>query len=203
MTTAEKTKPAVDKTIDVAVPVTVAYNQWTQFEQFPQFMKSVKQITQTDNTHLHWVVSIAGVKREFDAEILEQQPDERIAWQSTDGKVHSGVVTFHPIDAENTRINVEMDWKPDNIADMAGKILQLDDISVQQDLKNFKELIESQGFEDGAWRGEVDSPEAFETPAGVAVPEFRTAGMSTDNKYGDDNILTSQFMEPETHNRTQ
>jgi uncharacterized membrane protein len=148
----------VEKSIDVNVPITTAYNQWTQFEQFPRFMGGVEKITQIDDTHLHWEVSIAGVDREFDAEITEQHPDERIAWRSTDGESHAGVVTFHRVEDAVTRINVQIDWKPKDLLEKVGSVLQIDDIQVGNDLKRFKELIESQGFETGAWRGDVDRP---------------------------------------------
>jgi uncharacterized membrane protein len=145
----------VEKSIDVNVPITTAYNQWTQFEEFPRFMGGVEKITQIDDTHLHWEVSIAGVDREFDAEITEQHPDERIAWRSTDGESHAGVVTFHRLEDAVTRINVQIEWKPKDLLEKAGALLQIDDMQIGNDLKKFKELIESQGVEDGAWRGDV------------------------------------------------
>jgi uncharacterized membrane protein len=151
----------VEKSIDVNVPITTAYNQWTQFEEFPRFMGGVEKITQVDDTHLHWEVSIAGVDREFDAEITEQHPDERVAWRSTDGETHAGVVTFHRVSDAVTRINVQIDWKPKDLLEKAGALLQIDDIQIGGDLKRFKELIEKQGVEDGAWRGDVDrAPDA-------------------------------------------
>jgi uncharacterized membrane protein len=151
----------VEKSIDVNVPITTAYNQWTQFEEFPRFMGGVEKITQVDDTHLHWEVSIAGVDREFDAEITEQHPDERIAWRSIDGESHAGVVTFHRVEDTVTRINVQIDWKPKDLLEKVGSLLQIDDIQIGNDLKRFKELIESQGFESGAWRGDVDrAPDA-------------------------------------------
>jgi uncharacterized membrane protein len=145
----------VEKSIDVNVPITTAYNQWTQFEEFPRFMGGVEKITQIDDTHLHWEVSIAGVDREFDAEITEQHPDERVAWRSTDGESHAGVVTFHRVEDAVTRINVQIDWKPKDLLEKVGSLLQVDDIQIGNDLKRFKELIEKQGVEDGAWRGDV------------------------------------------------
>ena len=151
----------VEKSIDVNVPITTAYNQWTQFEEFPRFMGGVEKITQVDDTHLHWEVSIAGVDREFDAEITEQHPDERIAWRSTDGETHAGVVTFHRLEDAVTRINVQIDWKPKDLIEKVGALLQIDDVQIGNDLKRFKELIEKQGVEDGAWRGDVDrAPDA-------------------------------------------
>jgi uncharacterized membrane protein len=151
----------VEKTIEVDVPITVAYNQWTQFEKFPTFMSGVDSIVQEDETHLHWNVSIAGIAREFDAEITEQHPDERIAWKSTDGESHAGVVSFFRLTDSSTRIVLQLDWKPSGLIEAVGSVLQVDDIQVGHDLKKFKELIEAQVVEDGAWRGDVDrAPDA-------------------------------------------
>ena len=146
----------IEKSIDVDVPISTAYNQWTQFEEFPRFMSGVDSIQQIDDTHLHWKVSVGGVDREFDAEVTEQHPDERVAWKSTGGPQHAGVVTFHRIDDDTTRVTVQMDWEPEGFVEKAGAMLQVDDMQVGNDLKRFKELIESQGFESGAWRGDVD-----------------------------------------------
>lgn len=146
----------IEKSIDVDVPISTAYNQWTQFEEFPRFMGGVDSIQQIDDTHLHWKVSVGGVEREFDAEVTEQHPDERVAWKSMAGPQHAGVVTFHRIDDDKTRVTLQMDWEPEGFVEKAGAVLQVDDVQVGNDLKRFKELIESQGFESGAWRGDVD-----------------------------------------------
>ena len=114
------------------------------------------EVVQVTDTSTHWKVSIAGVKREFDAEITEQHPDERVAWKSTTGEDHAGVVTFHRLSDSETRISLQLDWKPQGIVEKAGALLQVDDIQIGRDLKKFKELIESNGFETGAWRGSVD-----------------------------------------------
>ena len=146
----------VKSDIDVNVPISVAYNQWTQFESFPQFMGGIDSISQVDDTHTHWNVSIAGIKREFDAEITEQKPDERVAWKSIGGETHAGVVTFHRIADDQTRVSVQLDWKPEGLVEKVGALLQVDDIQIDRDLHRFKELIESNGFETGAWRGTVE-----------------------------------------------
>lgn len=148
----------VQKSIDVDVPVSVAYNQWTQFESYPQFMGGVESIAQTDDTHIHWVTDIAGVEREFDAEITEQHPDERVAWTSTGGDTkHAGVVTFHRLEEAKTRVMVQIDWQPSGVVEKVGSAVNVDDRQVTSDLKRFKELIESQGRESGGWRGDVDA----------------------------------------------
>ncbi len=148
----------VQKSIDVAVPVTTAYNQWTQFESFPRFMGGVESVTQLDDTHVHWQVSIGGVEREFDAEITEQHPDERVAWRSVDGVTHAGVVTFHRLSPDSTRVTLQLDWQPEGFVEKAGALLQVDDVQVQRDLDRFKALIESEGVEEGGWRGDVERP---------------------------------------------
>src|SRR3978361_508193 len=92
------------ESVDVDVPIRVAYNQWTQFESFPHFMGGVESITQIDDTHSHWVTKIGGVTREFDTQITEQHPDERVAWTSTQGPDHAGVVTFHRLSDAETKV---------------------------------------------------------------------------------------------------
>lgn|SRR5664279_3094884 len=149
----------VTKEIEVDVPISVAYNQWTQFEDFPAFMSGVKSITQLSDRKLHWEVSVGGVDREFEADVVEQHPDERIAWNSTGDKVHAGVVTFHRISENSTKITLQMDWKPEGFVEKAGEILQIDDMQISKDLAKFKRLIESNGFESGNWRGEVPRAE--------------------------------------------
>ncbi|MBM2622383.1 SRPBCC family protein [Actinoplanes sp. LDG1-06] len=151
----------VTESVDVDVPVRTAYNQWTQFEEFPRFMEGVQEIRQLDPTHTHWKTEIAGVKREFDAEITEQLPDERVAWKSTEGEKQAGVVTFHRLDDTHTRVTVQMDFDPQGLVENAGAKLGVVDHRVKGDLKRFKEYIEARGgVESGAWRGEVDRPGA-------------------------------------------
>jgi uncharacterized membrane protein len=142
--------------VDVEVPVRTAYNQWTQFEEFPQFMEGVEEIRQIDDTHVHWRTKIAGVEREFDTEITEQHPDHRVAWRSTSGTENAGVVTFHRLDDDKTRVTVQIDVEPEGVVEKAGDALGLAKRRVKGDLGRFKELIESRGRESGAWRGNVE-----------------------------------------------
>jgi uncharacterized membrane protein len=146
----------IEESIEVDVPVMTAYNQWTQFEEFPQFMDGVEEVRQLDATHLHWVVSHKGQRHEFDAEVSEQRPDERVAWRTVDGKSHAGVVTFHRLDENRCKVTVQMDWEPEGMLETLGAALGSDDRRVKEDLVRFKELIERRGAESGAWRGEVD-----------------------------------------------
>ena len=146
------------ETIDVNVPVGTAYNQWTQFESFPKFLSEVESITQIDDTHTHWKVKVGGFEREFDAEITEQHPDERVAWNSVGGDSHhAGVVTFHKLSDNETRVTVQIDWEPEGFVEMAGAALGVGKHAIKKDLENFKEFIESQGTETGAWRGDVEA----------------------------------------------
>jgi uncharacterized membrane protein len=145
----------IEESIEVAVPVRTAYNQWTQFEEFPRFMEGVEEIRQLDDTHVHWVASFGGTRHEWDAEITEQHADERIAWRNVDGKDNAGVVTFHRIGDGETRIMVQMDWVPEGVKEKLGDLLGAADRRVRSDLERFKELIEERGRESGAWRGDV------------------------------------------------
>jgi uncharacterized membrane protein len=149
----------VEQSIDVEVPVTTAYNQWTQFEEFSTFMEGVDRVEQLDDTHLHWIVSFGGRRHEFDAEIIEQRPDSQIAWRTTAGKQHDGNVTFHRLGDERSRVAVQMEWKPEGLYEQIGGLVGVAERRVKGDLRRFKELIESRGSESGGWRGEVDQTE--------------------------------------------
>ena len=138
----------IEQSIEVEVPVRTAYNQWTQFEEFPQFMEGVEEVRQLDDSHLHWVAEFGGTPHEWDAEITEQIPDERVAWRSTGGKDNAGVVTFHRLDDDRTRVMVQMDYEPEGIKEKVGDALGFADRRVKGDLERFKELIEARGRRD-------------------------------------------------------
>ncbi|XPP25465.1 MAG: SRPBCC family protein [Leucobacter sp.] len=148
----------VSSDIDIDLPIRTVYDQWTQFEDFPAFMSGVDEVRQLDDTTMHWRVRVGGVERGFDAEITEQQPDERIAWKSTSGPQHAGVVTFHRLNDEQTRVRLQLDWDPEGFVETVGAALQLDDARVASDLQEFARLLESRGFATGDWRGSVDRP---------------------------------------------
>ena len=145
----------VIKTVDVDVPVRVAYNQWTQFEEFPRFMEAVKEVRQLDDKRMHWRAEIGGQQVEWDAVITEQIPDERVAWRSTTGAENAGVVTFHRLSPGTTRVTLQMDYEPQSFAETAGDMLGFVSRQVEADLQRFKEFLESRGQETGAWRGEI------------------------------------------------
>jgi uncharacterized membrane protein len=147
--------PKVTKSMTVNVPVHTAYNQWTQFESFPQFMEGVKEVRQMDDKHMHWKAEIGGKVEEWDAEIVEQIPDQRIAWRSTSGQPNAGVVDFHRVDENTTEITLVMETEPKGIVETVGGALGFLDRRVQGDLERFKEFIEHRGTEAGAYRGEI------------------------------------------------
>jgi uncharacterized membrane protein len=145
----------VTESVDVQVPVATAYNQWTQFESFPQFMEGVKEVRQLDDTHTHWVTKMGGVTREFDATITEQHPDERVAWKSENGPRQAGVVTFHKLDDNRTRVTAQMDFEPEGIAEKAADKVGMIEGRVKDDMERFRQFVEGKGHETGAWRGDV------------------------------------------------
>ncbi len=150
----------VEQSIDVNVPIRVVYDQWTQFEDFPHFMEGVKSVRQLDDTHVHWLAEIAGDAKEWDAEITDQHPDERVAWQSTSGARNAGVVTFHRLDDDHTRVALQMDVEPEGVVETAGEALGFLDRRVKGDLKRFKEFVEERRAPTGTRRGNVESPSA-------------------------------------------
>ena len=149
----------VKETIEVNVPVNTAYNQWTQFTDFPKFMDGVTSVEQLDETHLRWVAEVGGQSRDWQAEIVEQVPDQRIAWHATDDEGPNGLVTFEPLGEEKTMVTVEMSYEPDGLKEQLGAKIGLDSRQVKEDLGRYKELVETMGSETGAWRGEVHAGE--------------------------------------------
>jgi uncharacterized membrane protein len=146
----------IEQSIDVNVPVQTAYNQWTQFEEFPRFMEGVEEVRQLDDKRLHWKARIGGKTKEWDAEITEQRPDERIAWTSRGGAFNAGVVTFHRLSDTTTGVMLQLVYEPEGVVENLGDAVGVVSARVKGDLKRFKEYIETRGLESGAWRGEVD-----------------------------------------------
>ena len=144
------------ESIDVDVPVRVAYDQWTQFEEFPKFMEGIKRVQQLNDTTLEWTAEINGVERSWRAEITEQEPDTVVAWRSTSGAKNDGRVSFEPLGANRTRVTLELDVEPDDAIEKAGDALGFVERQVEGYLRRFKEFIESRGTPTGGWRGEVE-----------------------------------------------
>jgi len=146
----------VSATVDVAAPLRTVYDQWTQFERFPEFMSAVEEVRQVEDDLLHWVVSVGGVRREFDARIVAQEPDRFITWTSTSGEILSGSVSFEAVSDDVTRVMLEMSWLPQTFVERVGASIDADEIAVQRDLERFKRFIEGRAEETGGWRGRID-----------------------------------------------
>jgi carbon monoxide dehydrogenase subunit G len=195
----------VNRTIDVEVPVSVAYNQWTQFESFPEFMKGVESVEQIDETALHFSTNVGGVKREFNAQILEQVPDSLVSWASIDGPRNAGTVTFEPLGTDRTRVNVEIEWEPETFTEKAGSLVGIDDMRVSADLDKFKKFIEERGQETGGWRGSVAAGDVEDSGVGAysagaaselpAVDPDLTAPAATEAADGGDASRVGQYTE--------
>ncbi|MGH8833421.1 MAG: SRPBCC family protein [Actinomycetes bacterium] len=168
----------VDKSIEVNVPVRAAYNQWTQFEEFPKFMDGVEEVRQIDDKTLHWAAEIAGVRREWEATILEQVPDRRIAWIAVDGKTNAGAVEFEPLGPDRTLVRLHLAYEPEGFVEQAGDKLNIVDRQVESDLKRFKGFIENLGSETGAWRGSIQ--EDYGVGAQGAQDVSTTGGAGTE-----------------------
>ncbi|UDY23780.1 SRPBCC family protein [Nocardioides sp. Kera G14] len=160
----------IEKSITVDIPVTTAYNQWTQFETFPKFMDGVERVEQLDDKHLHWKAKIAGVSREWDAEIVDQTPDERISWRATDGTTNVGTVSFASSDPSTTQVTLRLEVEPEGFVEKVGDALHLIDHEVEKDLANFKEFVEAHGYETGAWRGDINPGDAGTSTTGFTDP---------------------------------
>jgi uncharacterized membrane protein len=151
------TPRVIESSIEVAVPVSTAYNQWTQFEEFPHFMQGVEEVRQLDDTRLHWVASVGGRRAEWDAKILEQHPDRQISWISEDGKKTRGTVEFESLGDNRTLVRLSLGYQAEGFAEAVGSAAGLDRRRINGDLARFKELIEGRGTESGAWREDISA----------------------------------------------
>jgi len=154
----------VEKTVEVDVPVRTAYDQWTQFEEFPQFMSGIDEVTQVGDTLTHWVAQIAGVRREWDAVILEQVPDRKVAWAATTGATNAGAVYFQSLGPERTLVRLELEYEPEGLVEKVGDALDVVRRQAEGDLERFKQLVESRGAASGGWRGAVNEAGTVGSP---------------------------------------
>jgi uncharacterized membrane protein len=172
----------IQESIEVAVPVTTAYNQWTRFEEFPRFMEGVKRVQQYEDTRLRWLVEVGGREKEWLAAITQQEPDQRIAWRSTDGTQNSGEVTFEQMGPDRTRVHVNMGFEPDGVVETVGAAVGVASHRVKSDLERFRDLVESGASKEG-WRGDVESGEFQDGPVSGrqidADPGQEAGGMYT------------------------
>jgi uncharacterized membrane protein len=174
----------VEKSIEVDAPVNRVYNQWTQFEDFPKFMQGIDQVQQVDDKRLHWIAEIGGKKKEWDAEIFEEVPDQRIAWRSTSGAPNAGIVSFMPIAANRTQVTVRMEYDPEGAIENIGSALGAVRTRIEGDLKRFRDFIQTRIQETGAWRGEIHGGRVESTGSGTSpsaspgTPGYGTTGKS-------------------------
>ena len=145
----------IEKSVEVNVPVSTAYNQWTQFEEFPKFMEGVTAVRQLDDKRLQWHATVGGKEVEWTAEITQQTPDKRIAWRSTSGAENAGSVTFVTVNPKATRVTLRIEYDPKGFVENLGNALGVLSARVDGDLQRFKKFIESRGSETGAWRGQI------------------------------------------------
>jgi len=162
----------VEKRIVVDVPVGTAYNQWTQFEDFPHFMGGVESVTQLSDDRLKWVAHIAGVRRQWEAKIIEQIPDHRVAWASTEGATNSGAVDFQDVGGNKTQLSLTLEYRPEGMVERVGDLLHVVARQAEHDLKSFKKFIEHEGHATGAWRKSIPGTETVEGEIRAAGPEF-------------------------------
>lgn len=192
----------ITESVEVGVPVTDAYNQWTQFETFPRFMEGVEQVRQLDDTHVHWVTKVGGVTREFDATITEQIPDQCVSWRSDAGPDHSGKVTFDKVDARTTRVTAKMNIDPEGFVENVADKLGVLDRRVKGDLKRFKEFIEERGGrETGAWRGSVENSTEQSTAQGSSRQAGAPGASVRPGEPGVSGLLPDEEVSPRTDPR--
>ena len=174
----------VEKSIEVEAPVNKVYNQWTQFEDFPKFMQGIEQVQQLDDKRLRWTAEIAGKRKEWDAEIFEQVPDQKIAWRSTSGAPNAGIISFRPIADNRTHVTVRMEYDPEGVVENVGAALGAVGTRIEGDLKRFRDFIQSRIQETGAWRGEIHAGRVESTGGGTSpanssgTPDYGSTGKS-------------------------
>ena len=168
---------AFNESVEVDVPVSTAYNQWTQFEDFPQFMAGVLEVRQLDDTHQHWRARIGGKEEQWDAEITEQIPDRLIAGRSTSGPRNEGMVTFHSVSPSRTRVDLRMCYQPRGVVEWVGDAVGAVSMRASGNLQRFKSFLESRGRETGAWRGTVRQESS--TGSGIESSGMGSSGMGS------------------------
>ena len=157
-------------TIKVNAPLRAVYNQWTQFEDFPRFMEGVEEVRQEGDKRLFWKAKIAGKVKEWEAEITEQVPDQKIAWRSIDGSPNAGTITFHALGADTTQVNAEIEYEPEGFLEKTGDVLGIPSGRIEGDLTRFRDYIEERGWETGGWRGQVGEGSTGSTPDVGVLP---------------------------------
>jgi hypothetical protein len=191
----------VEKRIVVDVPVGTAYNQWTQFEDFPHFMDGVESVTQLSDDRLKWVARIAGVRREWEATILEQVPNRRVAWASTGGVTNSGAVEFSDAGADRTEVALTLEYLPEGMLEKVGDLLHVVGRQADHDLKKFKNFIEHEGHATGAWRKSAPGTAGTGSVAGEPVTGSASAGTPAQGDATRDTAESLTGDSPQEYNR--
>jgi carbon monoxide dehydrogenase subunit G len=168
----------VEKSILVNVPVSVAYNQWTQFEEFPQFMGGITSVSQLSDDRLEWVAEIGGVRRRWEAQILEQVPDRKVSWAATEGATNAGQVTFEDVGGGQTSVHLSLEYEPEGLVEKVGDKLNVIENQAEGDLDRFKAFIEAEGYASGAWRGSVNEGVTIGAPVTAGAPDVDEADAS-------------------------
>ncbi len=163
----------VEKSVLVNVPLSVAYNQWTQFEEFPQFMGGITSVTQLSDDRLQWVAEIGGVRRQWEARVVEQVPDRKVAWAATEGATNAGAVTFEDAGGGQTQVHLSLEYEPEGLVESVGDKLGVIENQAESDLERFKAFIESEGYASGAWRGSVAEGSTVGSPGVETAEESR------------------------------
>jgi len=176
----------VEKSVTVDVPLSTAYNQWTQFEEFPRFMDGVESVTQLADDRLERVAEIAGVRRQWIAKILEQVPDRMVAWAAVEGATNAGVVTFAESGPSQTAVHLELEYEPEGLLEGLGDKLGIVERQTEGDLDRFKDFVESHPLATGGWRESINKGVTTQTP------DIRDAASS----HGDSGKLGDPGWEP-------
>lgn len=145
-----------EHTVVVDLPLVTVYDQWTQFESYPRFMDNVDSVRQLDPRMTHWQVTVGGITREYDAEILQQKPGEIIEWRTVSGPDQGGRVTFMSVDPEHTRVTLHLDFEPQGVTERVGEAVGVVSSSVKDSLERFKTFIEERGTAEGGWHGRIE-----------------------------------------------
>ncbi len=168
----------IQQSVDVAVPVKVAYNHWTEFEDWPEFMHRIETAEQVDDSTVSFQAKIWGISKRFEAEIVEQRPDQRIEWNVTDGYAHTGVVTFHPLSENLTRIDLSLDIQPSNVIDKASRGMRFAKRAVRGDLHRFKAYVELDKDDKDGWRGTIEDGKVKRKRSGSGGKSSRSSNGS-------------------------
>lgn len=128
--------------VDVNAPVEVTWALWSDVTRWPEFLSHVQKVARIDDLTFSWWLALPGAEKAFTAELTEVIPQERIAWRTTDGVDHAGVVTFHRLDEANSRVTMQIEYNPQGFVEHLGARTNLDSTLANKDLGEFKSMAE-------------------------------------------------------------